>query len=70
MLASARVKADKYSLNPIAMTIFGGVLNYDEMRWIARKTVGQLYRKFEAMGITKKDGVYDTRNWEVIREWT
>ena len=63
-------KTDKYKLNPIAMTIFGGVLNYDDMGWMARKTVGQLYRKYEAMGIEKKDGVYDTRNWDDIREWT
>ena len=63
-------KADKYKLNPIAMTIFGGVLNYDEMGWMARKTVGQLYRKYEAMGIEKNDGVYDTRDWDSIRNWS
>jgi menaquinone-dependent protoporphyrinogen oxidase len=63
-------KADKYSLKPIATTIFGGVLNYDDMGWMARKTVGQLYRKYEAMGIEKKDGVYDTRDWDAIRNWT
>ena len=63
-------KADKYKLNPIAKTIFGGVLNYDDMGWMARKTVGQLYRKYEAMGIEKKDGVYDTRDWDTIRNWS
>ena len=63
-------KADKYKLNPIAMTIFGGVLNYDDMGWMARKTVGQLYRKYEAMGIEKKNGVYDTRDWDSIRNWS
>lgn len=63
-------KADKYQLRPIAMTIFGGVLNYDDMGWMARKTVGQLYRKYEAMGIEKADGIYDTRNWDDIRSWT
>jgi menaquinone-dependent protoporphyrinogen oxidase len=63
-------KAEKYSLNPIAMTIFGGVLNYDEMGWMTKKTVGQLWRKYEEMGIEKKNGVYDTRNWESIRKWT
>jgi menaquinone-dependent protoporphyrinogen oxidase len=63
-------KAEKYSLKPVVMTIFGGVLNYDNMGWMARKTVGQLYRKYEAMGIEKKDGVYYTRNWDVIRKWT
>ena len=63
-------KASKYKLKPIAMTIFGGVLNYDDMGWMARKTVGQLYRKYEAMGIEKNDGVYDTRDWDSIRNWS
>ena len=63
-------KAEKYSLNPIGMTIFGGVLNYDEMGWLTRKTVGQLWRKFEEAGYEKTDGVYDTRNWESIRKWS
>jgi menaquinone-dependent protoporphyrinogen oxidase len=63
-------KAKKYSLNPVDMTIFGGVLNYDEMGFFTRKTVGQLWRKYEEMGIEKKDGVYDTRDWNAIREWT
>ena len=63
-------KADKYSLTPIAMTIFGGVLNFNKMGWMARKTVGQLWRKYEEIGIEKKDGIYDTRDWDVIRKWT
>jgi len=63
-------KAEKYSLNPIDMTIFGGVLNYDKMGLLTKKTVGQLWRKYEAMGIEKKDGIYDTRDWDAIRKWT
>ena len=63
-------KAEKYSLNPIALTIFGGVLNFNKMGWMARKTVGQLWRKFEEAGFEKKDGIYDTRDWEAIRKWT
>jgi menaquinone-dependent protoporphyrinogen oxidase len=63
-------KAEKYSLNPIDMTIFGGVLNYDKMGFLTRKTVGQLWRKYEEMGIKKKDGIYDTRDWSAIRKWT
>jgi len=63
-------KAEKYSLNPIAMTIFGGVLNFNKMGWMARKTVGQLWRKFEEAGFEKKNGVYDTRDWNAIRSWT
>ena len=63
-------KAEKYSLVPIAMAIFGGVLPYDKMGWMARKTVGQLWRKFEEAGYKKKNGLYDTRDWDAIRNWT
>jgi len=63
-------KAEKYSLNPIAMTIFGGILDFNKMGLMARKTVGQLWRKFEEIGIEKKDDIYDTRDWEAIRKWT
>ncbi len=63
-------KAEKYSLSPIAMTIFGGVFDYDNMGWMTKKTVGQLWRKFEEAGYEKKDGMYDTRDWDVIRKWT
>lgn len=63
-------KADKYSLTPIAMVIFGGVFPYDTMGWLERKTVGQLSRKFDEAGFTKMNGIYDTRNWDVIQNWT
>ena len=63
-------KAEKYSLNPINVAIFGGVFPYDKMGWMERKTVGQLWRKFEEAGFEKKNGVYDTRNWDTIRNWT
>ena len=63
-------KAEKYSLNPISLAIFGGVLDYDNMGWLAKKTVGQLWRKFEEAGYEKKAGKYDTRDWTVIEKWT
>jgi menaquinone-dependent protoporphyrinogen oxidase len=62
-------KAEKYSLNPIAMAIFGGVLNFSKMGWMARKTVGQLWRKFEEAGFEKKNEKYDTRDWDAIQNW-
>jgi menaquinone-dependent protoporphyrinogen IX oxidase len=52
------------------MTIFGGVFPYNKLGWMERKTVGQLWRKFEEAGFEKKNGVYDTRNWDTIRNWT
>lgn len=63
-------KAEKYSLNPIAMAIFGGVFPYNKLGWMERKTAGQLWRKFEEAGFEKKNGVYDTRDWDTIRNWT
>jgi len=63
-------KTEKHSLNPIAMAIFGGVLNFNKMGWMAQKTVGQLWRKFEEAGFEKKNGIYDTRDWAAIRNWT
>ena len=63
-------KAEKYSLNPITMAIFGGVFPYDNMGWLERKTVGQMWRKFEEAGFTKTNGVYDTRDWDTIKNWT
>lgn len=63
-------KVEKYSLNPVAMAIFGGVLDYDNMGWLAKKTVGQLWRKFEEAGYEKKNGKYDTRDWDSIKKWT
>jgi menaquinone-dependent protoporphyrinogen oxidase len=63
-------KAEKLSLNPIAMTVFGGIFPYNKLSWLERKTVGQLWRKFEEAGFEKKNGVYDTRDWDAIRNWT
>ena len=63
-------KAEKHSLDPISMAMFGGILDFNQMGWLARKTVGQLWRKFEEAGYQKKNGIYDTRDWDAIRNWT
>ena len=63
-------KAEKHSLNFIAKAIFGGIFPYNKMGWMERKTVGQLWRKYEEAGFEKKNGVYDTRDWDAIRNWT
>ena len=63
-------KAKKYSLHPVTTAIFGGVLNFGKMGLMARKTIGQLWRKFEEAGFERKEDIYDTRNWEVITNWT
>ena len=63
-------KAVAYSLKPIAIAMFGGVLNFNKMGFLARKTLGGAKTSFKAEGYTEtKPGVYDTRDWDEIREW-
>jgi menaquinone-dependent protoporphyrinogen oxidase len=63
-------KAVAYSLKPIAMAIFGGVLDFNKLGFLARKTLGWVQPSFEAAGYKEtKPGVYDTRDWNEIKEW-
>ena len=60
-------KATKYGLNPISMTMFGGVWDYNQMSKIFRKF---LDADIISAGIKETEpGVYDTRNWDEIRKW-
>ena len=64
-------KIKKYSLNPIALASFGGVLDYNQMGFLARKTMNLLVDKIEAAGVQEQElGIYDTRDWNEIRKWT
>ena len=40
-------KAEKYSLTPIALAMFGGIWDYNKMGFIARKTMGPLRGKMK-----------------------
>jgi len=63
-------KAASYSLKPIEMTILGGVLDFNKMGFITRKTLSWVKPSFEAAGYKEtKPGVYDTRDWNEIKEW-
>ncbi|MGB5912524.1 MAG: flavodoxin domain-containing protein [Promethearchaeia archaeon] len=63
-------KASKYGLNPISMTMFGGVWDYNQMSKIYRKFLDAEKENFVAAGIKETEpGVYDTRNWDNIRKW-
>ena len=64
-------KAAAYSLKPIAMAMFGGVLDFNKMGFLARKTLGWVKTSLEAEDYKEtKPGVYDTRDWEEIEEST
>ena len=64
-------KAEKYSLTPISMGLFGGVWDYNKMGFLAKKTMSPFKMKLKEFGIQEKEsGVYDTRDWDEIRKWT
>src|SRR3989337_1255658 len=63
-------KAAKYGLKPIAVGLFGGIVDYNKMGLIARKAFGSVKTRFEAAGFKEtKPGVYDTRDWNEINDW-
>ena len=63
-------KAASYSLNPIAMEMFGGTLDFNNMGFLARKALGAARPWFEAAGYKEtKPGIYDTRDSSEVRDW-
>ena len=63
-------KASKYDLNPISMTMFGGIWDYNQMGKIYRKFLDAERENFIPAGIKETEpGVYDSRNWDEIRKW-
>jgi len=63
-------KASKYDLNPISMTMFGGIWDYNQIGKIYRKFINAERENFIPAGIKETEpGVYDSRNWDEIRKW-
>jgi len=63
-------KAEKYSLAPVALGMFGGVWDYNKMGFVWKKTMSPFKMKLKESGFEEQEpGVYDTRDWEEIREW-
>jgi len=63
-------KATNYGLNPISKVIFGGVWDFNKMSFIFRKTMSPFKIKIKEAGFKEvSPGRYDTRDWEVIRNW-
>ena len=63
-------KAAKYNLHPIALGLFGGAYNFNNMSWFLRKTMSSLKSQLEEAGIKEtQPGVYDIRNWDAIHNW-
>ena len=63
-------KASKYNLNPISMTMFGGIWDYNQMGKIYSKALDTERENFIPAGFKETEpGVYDSRNWDEIRKW-
>ena len=63
-------KVAEYGLKPIALGFFGGVMDYNKMGFLMRKTMGWLKPQLEKDGFKEtKPGVYDLRDWDEIRNW-
>jgi menaquinone-dependent protoporphyrinogen IX oxidase len=64
-------KVVKYNLQPISLGFFGGVLDFNKMNMITRRTLGFLRPQLEKDGFKESpSGVYELRDWEEIRAWT
>jgi len=63
-------KAAKYNLQLISMVILGGVWDFNKMNFLLRKTLASFKPRIEAAGFKEtRPGLYDTRDWSVIRAW-
>jgi menaquinone-dependent protoporphyrinogen oxidase len=63
-------KAEKYSLQPVMMAIFGGVWDYNKMGFPFKQTMIPFQEKLREAGIQESEpGVFDTRDWNEIRNW-
>lgn len=64
-------RALKYNLHPIALGLFGGVMDKNKMGFIFRRTLAPLIKQFEEAGFKDTGpGLIETRDWEEIRRWT
>jgi menaquinone-dependent protoporphyrinogen oxidase len=64
-------KATQYGLHPVSMGMFGGIMDYNKMNFLIRRTMGAIRESLEKDGFKENPaGVYDMRDWDEIRDWT
>ncbi len=68
--AALEDKVSQYDLHPIALGFFGGVMDYNKMGFIFKRTMGFLKPQLEKDGFKEtQPGLYDLREWDEIRSW-
>jgi len=68
--AALEDKVAEYNLHPITLGFFGGVLDYNKMGFLFKRTMGFLKPQLEKDGFKQaQPDVYDVRDWDEIRSW-
>ena len=68
--AALEDKVAQFNLRPIALGFFGGVLDYNKMGFLFKKTMGFLKPQLEKDGFKQTEpDLYDLRDWDEIRSW-
>jgi menaquinone-dependent protoporphyrinogen oxidase len=63
-------KVAQYNLHPITLGFFGGVLDYNKMGFLFKRTMGFLKPQLEKDGFKETEpDLYDLRDWDEIRSW-
>jgi len=63
-------KIAKYNLTPISVGLFGGVLDFNKMNFLTRKTFGFIKPQLEKDGFEQTSpDVYELRDWQEITNW-
>ena len=63
-------KLPKYSFKPVSVGFFGGVIDYNKLNFLFKKTFGSLRKRLEAAGFKETaPGVFELRDWDEIRKW-
>jgi menaquinone-dependent protoporphyrinogen oxidase len=63
-------KVAAYDLKPVTLGFFGGVMDFNKMGFLMRKTMGWIKPQLEKDGFEEVEpGVYDLRDWDEIRSW-
>jgi menaquinone-dependent protoporphyrinogen IX oxidase len=74
-IGNARTKylekiASKYNLRPVALGLFGGVYNFNNVPWLFGRFMQAIKPQLEAAGVPQTEpGLYDTRDLNAIRIW-
>ena len=62
-------KAAKYHLQPIALGLFGGIYNYNNLPWFGKKAMEMDRPRVAAAYKETEPGIYDTRDVKAIQDW-